>query len=378
MSIFLPKSASAVNQPWSYTWTPGASLANFFTLYNYHSLADASGNATISVAASIATALDGPIQVARFASLTVNAALTSSQRCRGLMPICDTFAIGASGSISMTALGAAGSSKWANKDIFVPQSITFTGKNTSYAQFLAWIKSTGYCIFDPTLYAAPLPGMGDVQCDWATWTPYGSTMVSAATVGAGLGIGCGYSTGAGVGPGTAGGAGTNAPGGGGGGAYYFSVAGALAVSRSGPGTPWGGGPGSGGASGTSVASGPADLLGGPGGAAGGANAGGGAGNPGGAATGSGTTGQGTGGILLVIARLTASLTAGHVIAANGIAGGTGASAGGGGSGGGKAGLYSLSVTGTPNLTATGGPAGTNAGAGGAGSTESKTFATMGW
>ena len=223
----------SAKQPWTAVWTPGVNLVNFYNLY------DSKGDVTISVATSIPTTLDGPIQVARYGALTVNAALTASQRCRGLMPLCDSLSVGATGSISMTARGAAGSKNWAvDRDIFVPQSITFTGKNTSYADFLKWIQTTGYCIFDPSMYACPPPGMGDVTCDWATWTPYGSTIISAA--GCGLGARGQYG---GVGSylsGYTGGAGTLGTGGGGSGGMAY----AGGTCSGSPGRPWGGGPGS--------------------------------------------------------------------------------------------------------------------------------------
>jgi hypothetical protein len=364
----------SAKQLWSAVWTPGVNLANFFNLY------DSKGDVTVSTPTSIPTTLDGPIQVARYGALTVNASLTASHRCRGLIVLSDSLSVGAAGSVSMTARGAAGSPKWAvDKDIFVPQAITFSGKNTSYADFLKWIRTTGYCIFDPSMYACPPPGMGDVTCDWATWTPYGSTIISAA--------GCGGYTvnGQNSNPkaGNAGsGGGTGSGGTGSGGPYAMAPQGS-------PGRPWGGGPGSNG-----VYSDPSygvwfrdpDRYGGLGGSAftntGFAPSGGGAGNPGGQGADGGTNGaDGTGGVLLCICRGAVSLTAGHVFSANGSQGGAGTRAG-GGSGAGSVGLsYAGALTGTPNLLAIGGLAGTGTypgAAGGVGSTQSKSFAIMGW
>ena len=351
----------SAKQPWTAVWTPGVNLANFFNLY------DSRGDVTISVATSIPTTLDGPIQVVRYGTLTVNAALTASQRCRGLIILSDARSTGAAGSISMTARGAAGSSKWAvDKDIFVPQAITFSGKNTSYADFLKWIRTTGYCIFDPSMYACPPPGMGDVTCDWATWTPYGSTIISAA--GCGGGSSPGSNTYMNSNPG---GTGSNAPGGGGNGCGENGCTGGWG----GPGRPWGGGCGGGGGLARN-----ADAYGGAGGLA--DWGGGGAGNPPGP-----NAAVGSGGVLLEFCRGNASFTAGHSITANGSNGGS-STCGGGGSGAGVAGLfYGGTVTGTLNMTATGGAAGSGAyldgryksgSAGGAGSTQSKSFATMGW
>jgi hypothetical protein len=79
-----------------------------------------------------------------------------------------------------------------------------------------------------------------------------------------------------------------------------------------------------------------------------------------------------------------TLTTGHLLSANGIAGGSGgAGSGGAGSGGGKVGLYYLgTLTGTPNLTATGGSGGlgtgANGGVGGAGATTSTPFSAAGY
>ncbi len=360
--------------PWVAVWTPGVNLANFFNLY------DSRGDVTIGVATSIPTTLDGPIQVVRYGALTVNAAVTAAQRCRGLIVLSDSLSMGAAGSISMTARGAAGSPKWAvDKDIFVPQAITFTGKNTSYADFLKWIRTTGYCIFDPSLYACPPPGMGDVTCDWATWTPYGSTIISAAGCG-------GYTVNGQSGSPRTGNAGSNGGTGGGGagnGGQYTQAP------QGSPGRTWGGGPGSNGCysdNSCGVWSRDPDRYGGVGGSAftnlAPAPSGGGAGNPGGSGADGGTAGSdGTGGVLMHICRGNASLTAGHAFTANGSQGGSG-TRGGAGSGAGSILLaYLGTLTGTPNLTATGGPAGTGTypGApGGLGSTQAKSFAIMGW
>ncbi|MHC1791769.1 hypothetical protein [Solidesulfovibrio sp.] len=373
----------SAKQPWTAIWTPGVNLVNFFNLY------DNKGNVTISAPTSIASTLDGPIQVARYGALTVNGGLTTAQRCRGLIVLSDSLTMGAGGHMSMTARGAAGASNWAvDKDIFVPQSITFTGKNTSYADFLKWIRQTGYCIFDPSMYACPPQGMGDVQCDWATWTPHGSAIVSAA--GCGVGIhGVAIPAGSSF-NGSTGEAGTNGGAGSGGrGGVSSAVAGATASSRSAPGTPWGGGPGGAGiyAGSSNIANAEPDMWGGRGGdSKGNGAAGGGAGNPGGTGVAPGLAGgNGTGGVLASICRGAVALAAGHLLSSLGSAGGDGVGAGscgGGGSGGGPVSLlFGGALTGTPNLLASGGPAGTGAipgGPGAAGSTQAKTFAQMGW
>lgn len=357
----------SAKQPWTAVWTPGVNLVNFYNLY------DSKGDVTISVATSIPTTLDGPIQVVRYGALTVNAPMTAAQRCRGFMPICDALNVGAAGSISMTARGAAGTKNWAvDKDIFVPQSITFTGKNTSYADFLKWIRTTGYCIFDPSLYACPPPGMGDVQCDWATWTPYGSTIISAAGCGAaqpargGLGGSGTYYVGntgnAGSGGGT---------GGGGQGSYLYSGGGAgMHFGRSGPGRPWGGGVGACGCYENTPPTVDADIYGGIGGHAYSP----GAGNP----AGNGTA-SGTGGVLIVICRGNATINTGGSLVAGGVSCPYVSLYNGGSSGGGSVALFFLgTLSNSGTISAPGGAAVNYGGAGGLGSTQSKSFATMGW
>ena len=368
----------STKQSWTATWTPGVNLTNLFALY------DSLGDVTINTPTSVPTTLDGPIQMARYGALTVNAAMTAAQRCRGLMLLADSLIMGAAGSISMTARGAAGAKNWAvGKDIFVPQSITFTGKNTSYADFLKWIRTTGYCIFDPSLYACPPPGMGDVQCDWATWAPFDSTIISAAGCGSPV-LMNGYQ-----GSASTGGAGSNAPGAGGGGGQGPG----SNTYQSGRGRVWGGGCGSGGSSGTGLDA-TSDQYGGIGGSGTSGNGntgGGGAGNPGGSGYAQGAAG--TGGVLIVICRGSVTLATGHVLSATGSAGGASvggsqAACGGGGSGGGLVALfYGGSMTGTPNLSAAGGAGGPASGAqsynlyggaGGAGTTRAATFAAIGW
>lgn len=367
---------------WQYTWTPGPSLANLFALY------PSQGNVTISTATQIPTTLDGPIQVVRYGNLTVNAALTTTNRNRGLVILCDSLTMGASGSISMTARGAAGSSKWINQDILIPSSIVLTGQNTNLQAHLAWLASNGYAIWDPNLYAAPVPGMGDVTADYASWPGRGTAIISASGRG-------GFIVGAAVvqnsTPGVTGYAGTNAPGGGGRAAMWTSTTNSAAVTgRSGAANIWGGGPGTGGCS--YAGQGPdADQYGGQGGnASGGYPTGGGAGNPPGTGANGGSTGaNGTGGDLFIIVRGNVTVTAGHSITANGMPGGSAyggeAGCGGGGSGAGVAAIiYSGTLAGTPSLSAAGGAGGissgncTNGGPGGAGATRVLTFTTMGY
>lgn len=351
---------------WTMPWSPGAGLSSLFALY------PSKGDVTISGATSLPTMLDGPIQVARYGALTVNAALTVSNRCRGLVILADSLSMGASGVISMTARGAAGSPKWASQDIGVPTGMVLSGKNTGLKAFLDWLAYTGYCIFDPSLFAAPVAGMGDVQADWASWPTKMSPIVSVAGCAA-----CKTQAQTSPGVGVTGNAGSNGGTGGGGLGGWFAQGPALPAPGM-PGRVWGGGPGSNGINDTQTL--PADPWGGQGGkGTTAASSGGGAGNPSGNNV---STSNGTGGLLLAIIRNNVLLTAGHKLEANGMPGES-AVMGGGGSGAGSAGLfYGGTLTGTPNLVAIGGTAGGGStaagGAGGAGSTQSKTFTQMGW
>ena len=125
MSLFSTRNKEKASQPWTFKWTPGADLANLYSLY------ESKGDVTRTDYA-VPTVLDGPIQVERYGHLTANGAITASQRCRGLMILADRLTMGASGSISMTGMGARGSRSWAfDKNIFVPASITVTGDRKS-------------------------------------------------------------------------------------------------------------------------------------------------------------------------------------------------------------------------------------------------------
>lgn len=336
-------------------------ISNLFGLYQ------SKGDLTVSGATNLPSTLDGPIAAYRYNTLTVNAALSVANRCRGLLLMCDTLVVGAAGSISMTARGAVGNSAWANQDILVPINVKLSGQKTGFRDFVAWCSANNYAIFDPTLYACPVPGMGDVQANYAAWPGTAPAIISAAGCGGGL-------FGSNGNAGSAGGTGS-----GGAGGSYSGYSGLSA-----PGRVWGGGPGSAGMGGCTFAPHSADLYGGIGGTSI-SSGGGGAGNPGGGGAGGGLTGgTGTGGPLIIICRGNITLTAGHSITSNGSQGGGGsANSGGGGSGAGSVFLsYGGALTGTPNLAATGGLGGagsqTGGYAGGAGSAQVKTFAQMSW
>lgn len=355
-------------QAWIKDWTPGANLSNLFALY------PSLGSAYYGSNYNIPTEIDGPIKVLRYDSLSIgtNTTVSVTNRCRGLVILYDSLYMTSSSVITMAGRGAAGSPKWANQDILIPNTLRLQGRSTSYRDFAAWVAANGYAIFDPTLFACPLPGMGDVQADYASWPARGATIISAA--------GCGVAS-VDVANGTPGHAGSNGGcgGGGQGGTGYGS-------SRGAPGRVWGGGPGGGGSASASGLN-AADSYGGPGGAGGPAasNNGGGAGNPGGAASGTGVAGAaGTGGVLILIGRGNATLNYGHALSSNGMPGGDSGASGGGGAGSGAGSVsffYGGTLTGSPNLVATGGPAGAGGlagSAGGVGGTRVATLTQMGW
>ncbi len=107
--------------PWTYTWTPGPALANLYALY------PSQGNVTISEPTNIVTTEDGPVQVVRYENLIVNAKLSTTKRCRGLIPLYRNIHIGAGGDISMTGRGAKGHGGWVVEDLTVPESVTISG-----------------------------------------------------------------------------------------------------------------------------------------------------------------------------------------------------------------------------------------------------------
>lgn len=348
---------------WSQVF-PATSMAALFGLY------PSKGDVTISTTTNLPVTLDGPIQVARYGALTVNSVLTTNQRNRGLCVLCDSLVMNNGGVIGMSARGAWGGPSWANQTILLPATgISLTGK-TPYPDFSAWLKSTGYAIFDPTLFACPPPGMPDVQADYGSWPAKGGSPIVS-------GPGCGAQTPISNGTGVAGYAGYSGGTGGGGrgGCDAYSSIGLK-------GYVWGGGVGGGGfLSGCHVSNCPWQYGGRGGEGVGGG--GGGAGNPGGSGANAGATG--TGGILIIICRGACTLASGHSLVSYGSAGGssngTAYAGGGAGSGGGSVSLYAGSFSGSANIGVSGGGGGAGTyygGAGGSGSYNVATLATMGW
>ena len=346
---------------------PGALAAPLFAMY------PSLGDTTIATATNIDTVQDGPMKIVRYGALTVNALLTTTQRCRGLMILCDSLVMGASGKISMTARGAAGSAKWPLYDITIPQSVRLSAKYISQRAVIDYITQNGIWIGDPVFWAFPDSEIGDCR---ASITAGSVALLSA--------LGCGNvdtSMSGGI-AGTNGGTGSGAAGQG----YY------MGVGWPGHGKPWGGGPGGGGAAASASApvGGPqADKYGGQGGKGYSYNSGcyaaGGTGNPGGEGSPSGgpAGNDGTGGDLIIICRGNITRNSTDSIESNGVAGvactvGT-YKANGGPSGGGHVSILSGgSTSGSGNTTANGGASPGSTPTGGAGSVVTKTFAQMGW
>jgi len=384
---------------WSYEWTPGADLANLYALY------PSQGNVTISEPTNIVTTEDGPVQVAAYDDLTVNAKLSTTKRCRGLILLYRNIHIGAAGDISMTGRGAKGHGGWVVDDLTVPESVTISGRYGSPQAVLRLIGERGWYIGDPNLWSSPPPDLAAFGV--AATIVKGAALVSAA----GCGRGASGVKSAGAITGSPGQAGTDAPGGGASGGAYGQGSSYVAQSAGGGrGYPWGGGP----------ASGPTGHNGGayscdsvpPGGTSSevgqycgkGGDAvyqmtgGGSAGNPGGRGLtdygGSAEYGKdGTGGILIGIGHGNTSIDAGGVVQADGMKGGDVVSVAsysavaGSGSGAGRVLLaYSGSCTNNGTVRAGGGPEGVasgpgtniNGAPGGAGGVAVKPFTEMGW
>lgn len=351
---------AAPSKAWQYAIPLGPKIFDFY---------QSQGDVTVSAATTIPTVLDGPIQVARYGTLTINAALTAANRCRGLLIACDNLVLGAAAHIHMDGKGAAGSPKWAIQDITIPSKITLAAKATAYADLLAYIRSTGYAIFDPTLWACPPAGMGDVIADYADWPSLGSAIVSAAGC-AGMTVratGGSRDYGSGTAAyGASGGAGSSAPGGGGGGGGSVPTAASqnalITVGTTGSRSfPWGGGirgamgqtqQGGGSAScfASSMSSGDGDPY-------------------------STISTCRPGGVLMILIRGNVTAASGHIISANATTDG-GAY---GGHGGGRVFFaYGGTLTGTLNMTATGASGYSYCGNGGAGAMTATTFSAMGW
>lgn len=364
------------------TWTqdisiapPGSLAAPLFDFY------PSLGDVTIGTATNIDTVQDGPMKVIRYGALTVNALLTTTQRCRGLMILCDSLVMGAAGVISMTGKGARGAAAWPRDDMTIPHSARLSAKYISRRAVIDYITQHGIWIGDPVFWAFPDAEVGDCR---ATLTPGSVVLLSAAGCGAATpparGGFAGVDGGTGAGASGAGSTTTN-----------YSICGGWGAR----GNPWGGGPAGGGVAGNGGSGQSGDAHGGEGGDAYQRNTGyyacGGTGNPGGAPTPSGSPGnEGTGGKLVILCRGDITRNATDSIQSNGVKGVDAPVANcvaGSGSGGGNVSIINGgAILGAGNTTANGGAPGVSAGgtygsagySGGAGSVVTKTFAQMGW
>jgi hypothetical protein len=335
---------------WRYTTPLGRKLFDLYTSL---------GDVTISAPTQIATVQDGPMRVARYGKLTVNAALTASARCRGLVILCDELVVGAPGSISMSGLGASVPSavvpEFPIADIVIPDVLTVQSSSRQYADFLRLLRDNGVAPFDRGYFesrnAAGL-GIGVTQ---------GTGVVLVTATGCGAGGARKASGGADAQTGNAGTAGTSGGTGGGGGGAAYGVDRYQIGGAGGGGSPYSGG--CGGGAGLSGAGGQDTTLSAP--------------------VASSLVGAvAPGGLLIIICRGPVTIASGGVISADGTAGGVSGTVGGGGSGGGAVVLiHGGTLTNSGTIRATGGAGGVgslcNGGAGGNGSVVTKTFAQMG-
>lgn len=347
---------------WTHTLPLGQGIFDFYP---------SQGDLTVPASGMVVPNLeDGPITISRHGTLEINGPFTKDKRDRGWCVLCDDLILGAGARIHMNGKGAAGSPKWAIQDITLPNAVVLSGRQTQYNDFAAWLRANNYAVFDPTLFACPLPGMGDVTANYASWPASGPVLVSATGCGAVTaryygGAHPAGSTIAVTGPG--GYAGTNAPGGGGGGGNLLPTGGnslgqgndAMCGTTGSRAFPWSGGiRGLQGVYATGYSESPfatstSDNDGDPY---------------------SAISTSRPGGLLIVLVRNSVTATAGHLLSANATTDGVVAA----GHGGGRVFFaHGGALSGTLNMTATGGAPGAYCGHGGAGAVTSTTFAAMG-
>ena len=336
------------------------------------------GDVTISGGMYVPSTRDGPICVIRGGNVVLSSQMTTTNRCRGLVFLCNSLTVSNGGVLHMSGKGARGSYDWlcSNNDISVPSSILMSSERRSLFDFRNYISQTGYYIGDPVLWARPPADFGVT----GTISP-GAPILVASGCGAGAAPQTDYAEGT---TGNTGGAGSRAPGGGGSGGVAGSSAGANTDGGA-PGCPWAGGSGSCGVieSPQSLCRYGAEPYGGCGGIST-TGYGYGAGND--------QNGNGVGGVLIIIALTSISIASGGIVAADGGAGSSAGNTtpGGGGSGGGFAAIISPNNTIYGTLRANGGIGGAGSGrpsmggfsayggAGGAGGTFNTTLAALGW
>lgn len=408
MSLYSLKNAGGGVQSWASTLTLFPGNGDVSLLFNLY---DSAGDVTLLGSNTIPTLKDGPEKVVRYGGLTLGdgataTSLTASQRCKGLVILCDSLTVKANATLHMTARGARVDRNddpfFPFIDFVIPFQIVLGSSKIPYTHALTEIKDGGFAPWDQGTWqhhVAALYGFNLSVC------LAGSVALLSAN-GCGVGATQSNASGSGAQSGVVGAVGTNGGmgGGGSGGTYVYSNANATS-GRGGSGCPYSGGSGSGSSvNGTQWGYGVQHGTGknssrfsGPGsgggflyynatsfteepGACGG---GGGAGNPPGAAGAGfgGVGGVGTGGKLTIISRGAVTVQSGGKIEANGIKGGD---YGGGGSGGGHISLISASAVSNSGTIQAAGGAGGDAigicagGAGGAGSVVTKTFTQMGW
>ena len=315
MSLYALKDGGAAGgslQPWSSVLTlseAGDNLALLAALY------DKRPETSITTALTLATVLDGPIQVHRFGDVTLNGAtLTALNPCRGLFLIFDSLTVtGTASTVHMNGKGCQ-EGDIAASNLSIPASLSLSSQVISYNALLRMIRATGYYIGDPGFWASQA---AIVQ---GTLTHGASLIVDSSQCGAGGAPG-------------AGGAGARGTGGGGQGNCNGGDDGLW----------WRGG--FGGVGGPGTAKSTPNLL---------------------------TSYPGAPCIVIVLGALTA--TAALNVQSNGL---TSTGYYQGGAGGGVAAVLYGSKTGTVNVTADGGAASGTALAGGAGYTVQSTLAAWG-
>lgn len=388
MSLYSLKTPQSGVQPWSQAITlfPGGGIVSaFFDLYK------SLGDAVLTGSNFIPTVLDGPEKVVRYGALTVGdgtlaSSLTASQRCKGLVILCDSLLVKNNASVNMTGKGARvmvnDDPLFPFVDFKIPSQITISSSIVSQAKALETLAAQGFAPWDQGSWASVVAGLFGINLAISQ----AGTIVLLTAAGCGSGAGAAYANGYST-TGNAGAAGTNgAPGGGGSGGVMVrdeNHTGWGYSTGGGASSPYGGGSGGGACyaydSGVNMGS-PWGFstprpFSGPGGTGGGAyptSAGGGAGNPPGG-SGSAMGGTGVGGKLVIICRGTVTVQAGGKIEANGMPGAfNGATNQGGGSGGGHVSIITPTFVNGSTVQAAGG------GNGGAGSVVTKTFTQMGW
>jgi hypothetical protein len=194
-------------QPWLQNISVGQSGNNLAVLKELY---DKRAETSLTGTVTLASTLNGPMQVYRFGDVTLNGAtVTVQNKCRGAFLIFDSLTVtGSASAIHMNGKGAT-DVDWEDYDLSVPQVLSLSSDKISLAATLKMIRANGWFVGDPQLWR-DLSGLVT-----GAITP-GQLIVDKLQLGAG---GTGF-LGAGItGPnyvrvGTNGGAGAKGPGGG--------------------------------------------------------------------------------------------------------------------------------------------------------------------